>query len=244
MGRAFAAIVLLAGLVVALGVAPSSANDAKPVVELFTSQGCASCPPADALLVELAARGDVIALSEHVDYWNYIGWTDPFSDAGGTERQRAYRRALGLPYVYTPQMVIDGAAEAVGSERSSVEARIAAARAAPHIAIETIRDGDATRVRIPAGQDVAKGAIVWMIDYDRRHTTEIARGENSGVTLVNANVVRKMRKAATYDGAALEFKVDPAKLRDAGRSGCTILVQAADGGRIFGAIAIDADQGS
>ena len=97
------------------------AAERKVVVELFTSQGCSSCPPADAYLGELAQRDDVLALSFHVDYWNYIGWRDPFSKRQWSARQRAYGDTLKRRYVYTPQIVVDGAAEAVGSKRSQVE---------------------------------------------------------------------------------------------------------------------------
>jgi hypothetical protein len=216
----------------------------KPVVELFTSQGCSSCPPADAYLVKLAERGDVIALSMHVDYWNYIGWADPFSDAGATERQHAYRAVLGGKYVYTPQMVIDGQAEAVGSQRSAVEKMISAARSRRHIALEVARTGGAHTVRIAGGQDLAKGATVWQFDIDARHSTHIARGENKGVALVNANVVRRIAKRGTYTGEALDLAVDAAKLRADGRSGCAIVVQSADGGRIFGAVLVQVAAGS
>ena len=235
-----AALILLAGL-----TAPAlAASDAKPVVELFTSQGCSSCPPADAYLVKLARRGDVIALSEHVDYWNYIGWADPFSDAGGTERQQAYRVALGGKYVYTPQMVIDGAAEAVGSETSAVEKRIAAARRIPRVTLAVAHSSDGPVVRIAAGQKLAQGATVWEFDVDARHSTEIARGENKGVTLTNANVVRRIASRGTYAGEAMEIAIDAARLRADGRTGCAILVQSADGGRIFGAVLVDLAEGS
>jgi hypothetical protein len=236
---------LIAAVVVFVTAVPAfAAERVKPVVELFTSQGCSSCPPADAFLAKLAARGDVIALSEHVDYWNYIGWVDPFSDAGGTDRQRAYRAALGGKYVYTPQMVIDGAAETVGSDGGAVEKRIAAARARPHAALEVARVEGSPIVRIPAGQDFAKGALVIQFDIDARHSTRIARGENSGVTLVNANVVRKIAPRGSYTGAALDVPLDAAKLRADGRSGAVVMLQAPDGGRIFGAVLVNIAEGS
>ena len=114
----------------------------KVVVELFTSQGCSSCPPADAYLAELAKRDDVIALSFHVDYWNYIGWKDPFSSPEAAARQRAYGRALQKRYVYTPQIVVDGRAEAVGSNRAVVSSLIKMAQAAQKIDIDVTRNAD------------------------------------------------------------------------------------------------------
>jgi len=247
MRRNFAAALSCAGLAVALGLAaPAAAGSNKPVVELFTSQGCSSCPPADAFLVELSRRGDVIALSQHVDYWNYIGWSDPFSSVEATQRQKAYKHAFGGRFIYTPQMVIDGATEAVGSERATVEARIKAARGHQRMAIRIERDGaDATtRILIPAGFAKARGATVWQMPYDRLHTTQIERGENKGVTLVNANVVRGIVKAGTYTGEAMRISLDLDRLRADGRQGCAILVQDADGGRIWGAVALEFGPGS
>src|SRR3546814_10351162 len=120
---------------------------------LFTSQGCSSCPPADALLVELAREPGILALSFHVDYWDYIGWEDPFAEAQYTERQRDYVYGLGLRYVYTPQMVIDGRHNAVGSHRGAVTRAIAeAAATAPAVAVplEAIGGGRATLSYGPA----------------------------------------------------------------------------------------------
>src|SRR5690348_4653604 len=105
------------------GVLPIQTAIAAPrpiVVELFTSQGCSSCPPADALLNELAQRPDVVALGFHVDYWDYLGWKDPLSAPGSTQRQRDYARLLNQPTIYTPEMVIDGHLQLVGSDRTAV----------------------------------------------------------------------------------------------------------------------------
>jgi hypothetical protein len=227
--------IVAAILMLAFAGTAQAADQAKPVVELFTSQGCSSCPPADALLVELVKKGEVVALSEHVDYWNYIGWMDPFSDAGATERQQKYRKALNARYVYTPQMVFDGTAEASGSDRATVEARLVAAKKRARIVMEV----DGAKVRIPANQLIAKGATVLRFDIDKRHKTRIDRGENKGVTLVNANVVRKIERVGTYNGDALVIAIDAAKLREAGRTGAAIVVQAIPGGRIFGGVLVD-----
>jgi len=113
--------IILAFLAGVLGALPARAAEAPlVVVELFTSQGCSSCPPADSYLGELARRPDVLALAFHVDYWNYIGWTDPFASKLASQRQREYAKHLNLRYVYTPQMVVNGASEGVGSERGVI----------------------------------------------------------------------------------------------------------------------------
>ena len=208
------------------------ADDARPVVvELFTSQGCSSCPPADRLLGELKDRPGVIALSLHVDYWDYIGWQDPYGKARHTERQQAYKRRLGLDYVYTPQIVVDGRLQAVGSQRQAVLERIERARArAPAVRPRLQAD----RAVVPAAA-VAGPARVWLVTFDARHATQVAEGENAGDRLVNHNVVRSWRALGSYTGARLEVPLELADVRAAGRSGCALLVQAADTGQILGA---------
>src|SRR5204863_9059983 len=119
---------LLLSLCLVLAVAPVRADERPIVVELFTSEGCSSCPPADALLAELARRSDVLALSFHVDYWDRLGWKDPFSSRAATDRQNRYATLLALPTVYTPQIVVDGKWEAVGSDRADVERALELAR--------------------------------------------------------------------------------------------------------------------
>src|SRR5437870_8060822 len=119
---------LLLSLCLALHIASAQAGERPIVVELFTSQGCSSCPPADALLAELARRPDVLALSFHVDYWDRLGWKDPFSSRAATERQNRYAKLLALPTVYTPQIVVDGKWQAVGSDRADVEHALDLAR--------------------------------------------------------------------------------------------------------------------
>ena len=211
---------------------PAAAEDARPVVvELFTSPGCSSCPPADRLLGEIKDQPGVIALSLHVDYWDYIGWQDPYGQARHTDRQQAYKRRLGLDYVYTPQIVVDGHLQAVGSRRQAVMARIDRARAqAP-----TVRPRlEGARAVIPAAE-LAEKARVWLVTFDAEHATDVADGENAGDRLVNHNVVRNWQDLGAYTGARREIALDLAAARAAGRGGCALLVQAADTGEILGA---------
>ena len=122
---------LYISLCLAFGIASAEAGERPIVVELFTSQGCSSCPPADALLGELAKRTDVLALGFHVDYWDYIGWKDPYASKLATKRQRQYAETFKLSYVYTPQMVVNGVTESVGSDRAGIEAAVEKAKTRP-----------------------------------------------------------------------------------------------------------------
>jgi hypothetical protein len=219
----------------AMAMAAGSAPAGEPVlVELFTSQGCNSCPPADEYLDTIADRADVLALSFHVDYWNYLGWRDPFSSRAYTDRQRAYRESLRLRHVYTPQIVVDGAAEAVGSDRAAIEALIAQRRAGAKLAVTIAPDGlGGLLARLPAGEGSGE---VWLVEFDRAHKTAVARGENAGRSLVNANVVRSWRKLGEWNGAASEFKLGSPPQAKAG--GCAVIVQRKGTGSVLGAAAL------
>lgn len=226
---------LLALALAAPAAAPAAAATAQPltVVELFTSQGCSSCPPADAYLGELATRPDVLALSEHVDYWDYLGWQDKLASPEITRRQKWYAGKFGMSYVYTPQMVVQGMTHATGSDRSTIErliAEYAKLRRQP-VEVETAA-GKGFTVVIPAGP--ANGqAAVWMAVYERRHQIDIGRGENAGRTVDYHNVVHEMKRIGTWNGQALRI---PVSATDAeGYDGCAILLQATGSGRILGA---------
>ncbi|HEY9539293.1 MAG TPA: DUF1223 domain-containing protein [Kiloniellaceae bacterium] len=220
----------------------TEAGETRPVVvELFTSQGCSTCPPADALLTELADQPGVLALSFHVDYWDYIGWEDPFATAEYTERQRDYVAKLGLRYVYTPQMVIDGRRNVVGTNRPEVTRAIEEATAAAPIVDVTLDDAGGGRARLTAGTAPAEAATVWLITFDDDHDTTIARGENGGRALHNSNVVRALSTLGTWSGEAVTFPLDFAAAKAAGRGGCAVVVQQGRGGPIIGAAVYDLD---
>lgn len=243
---------LVAMLPVMASMAPArAAMTAEPVVvvELFTSQGCSSCPPADAFLGELAERKGLLALSFHVDYWNYMGWKDPFSSAQMTHRQRTYAHRLGQRYVYTPQIVIDGTAQAEGAARTQIESLLVDARKAidKKLPIRISRGGiNEVKVGLPARKmekksaDSAapmksKTATLWLVAYDNKHTTEIGKGENRGRTLSTFNVVRSLKPVATWDGKQADLVINLAEEIAAGYQNCAVLLQAGDGGRIFAA---------
>ena len=223
-------------LAMVIALAPGTAPAEQPVVvELFTSQGCSSCPPADRLIGELAMRDDVIALSLHVDYWDYIGWKDPFGSPQNTERQRRYAEELGLRYVYTPQIVIDGRLNVVGSRRGEVLAGIRAAAKKAKTVEVIFEPDDGGRVIIPAGHAPERGATIWLAVYDRSFETEVKRGENAGRTIENTHVVRRMERLGTWTGARLEIplNLDSASTRD--NYGCAVIVQQGRNGPIIGA---------
>jgi len=234
---------LLIASALLFGIGTASADERRPVVvELFTSQGCNSCPPADAFLGELTARPDVLALSLHVDYWDYIGWKDPFAQRAYTERQRNYSRALNQRFVYTPQMVVDGALQGVGSERATINKlidkahRIAAS--GPAVAVTPVSgSGDQRVVHVGDGKAAAP-AKVWLVFYDSKHETPVHAGENSGRKLANYNVVRTLIPIGEWTGRAADFSVDLDAI-DADCDGAAVIVQTAETGPIIAATRID-----
>ena len=164
----------------------------KAIVELFTSQGCSSCVPADAYFADLAKRKDIVALSLHVDYWDYLGWRDTLSDAAHTERQRSYAAVHGSKRIYTPQMVINGSADFVGSDRVGVDAAIE--RSSLPVPV-SMRKGNGT-VEIEVGRLETPHrlrATIRLVLMTSEAEVAIARGENAGTTIDYYNVVRTMR---------------------------------------------------
>jgi hypothetical protein len=210
-------------------------SDTPVVVELFTSEGCSSCPPADALLGELAGRHDILPLAFHVDYWDYIGWKDPFASRAGTDRQYNYGHALGLKMVYTPQMVIGGSHDAVGSDEGAVSQAIEADASRMKLKISVWRDAQGGyRVTIPAGDAASGPATVWLALYDHAHKTPVTRGENAGTTLTEFNIVREWRKIGEWNGKATEIALNLTPESDE-YDACAVLVQQNGFGPIQGA---------
>jgi hypothetical protein len=167
------------------------------VVELFSSEGCSSCPPADTVLSRLAREqpvpgAEVIALELHVDYWNSLGWADPFSSPAFTARQRAYADAFGQRGVYTPQLVVDGAAELVGSNDAGARAAIAAAAREAKTRVQVTRNGDRVSIAVTDPTENAGAADVWLAVTEDGLSTAVPRGENAGATLAHGPVVRKL----------------------------------------------------
>lgn len=203
--------------------AGASVSDARPplptsaplsttpvVVELFSSEGCSSCPPADRVLAELDRTGvpgaEVVALELHVDYWNDLGWADPFSRASYTDRQGRYGKALGRRGVYTPQMVIDGQAELVGSDATGARNAIAAATARPKTGITLTRMGSQVRIDVPSPPGEA--LQLYVAQVERGLATRVLAGENGGRTLPHGPVVRDLQKLPDLPASTQPFTAD------------------------------------
>jgi hypothetical protein len=218
---------LLLGL--ALMATPATGDPRPVVVELFTSQGCSSCPPADALLGELAKKGEVVALGFHISYWDSLGWKDPLSSPSSTERQKAYARHFTDGRVYTPQMVVDGVSEMVGSDRSAV---LDALRATRPAAIAPVSFADDRR-SVAIGSGAGKGEIV-LVRFVQRRTTHVGAGENTGRIANDFNGVQTLTTLGAWDGSRQSFPIDP----PAPGEGLAILVQAPDGHMLGAALVL------
>jgi hypothetical protein len=211
-----------------LGPTAARAAERPVVVELFTSEGCSSCPPADALLTELSrSRSDLLPLAFHVTYWNGLGWRDPFSLDAATARQRTYGARFG-DGSYTPEMVVDGVKGLVGSDRGEAAAAIAqAGRQAETDAAIHLRRQDGT-VAIAVGAGSGRGKVL-LVGFDPEHRTAVGRGENTGRTLLESNIVRSIRAVGEWSGAALDLSAPVPAGED-----LAVLLEAPDG-RIVGA---------
>lgn len=213
-----------------LASAGHAAETRPVVVELFTSQGCSSCPPADKLLGELAKRNDVIALGFHITYWDGAAWRDPFSRQESTARQVAYDRHLTGGQVYTPQMVIDGTADVIGSDRAAVLTAIGGAKRAAVAPVQFA--ADRRSVTIGSGSSPASGTVI-LARYVLSRTTHVGGGENANRTATDFNGVEEIETLGTWDGKALSLAVEPPGEGE----GIAVVVQAPDG-TILGAAAL------
>ncbi len=216
----------------ALLLLPTAASARPVVLELYTSEACSDCPPADRLLGRLkTAEKDLLALDLHVTYFNDTGWTDPYSLNAATERQEWYARIGRSGEVYTPEAVVDGKTELVGSDRPDIvraiaEARRVAARDAVPLTMTVA--GDRVRVAVGRGSGVAR---IWLFGFDDLHTTHIGGGENIGATLTEVNVVRSMTSLGTWNGGGASFGA----VRPLGEHLAVVLQK--DDGSILGAAA-------
>jgi len=241
IGHLHAIVVLLAGLAAAVAPGPASAAERfTSVVELFTSQGCSSCPPADALLGELAKGDDIIALSLSVDYWDYLGWKDTLASPANSARQRAYARARNDRAVYTPQVVVNGVVHAAGNNPARVaqareEARAQLRDAWVGVSIAS-QDGRLHVSADASGENARyKSGTLWLVLYSKMEKVKIKRGENAGRTIRYHNVVREMSPIGMWRGEAMSLDLPRSDVMGRGYDGCAVLLQAGSAGPIIGA---------
>lgn len=223
---AAAASVLLAGNVSLAG----SVERPVGVIELFTSQGCSSCPPADEVLAELADRGDLVALSYHVDYWDYLGWHDTLATPANTGRQYAYGRSFGGRSVYTPQAVLNGRQHMSGAEREGMLgaiSRMAGAGEGMTIDVSAVYSGETIVIRLGDGAENQKAHVV-LAYFEPESTVAISRGENSGRTIIYRNSVTSVQTVGMWHGKQERLEVPVAEMEQRGAGGCAILLQKVD----------------
>ena len=217
---------------------PGFAAAGRPViVELFTSQGCSSCPPADAFLETLKGKPGVVALSYHVDYWDYLGWRDTLGSPEYSQRQYDYAKSRGDMNVYTPQMIINGGNHYVGSQRSTVSGGIAKARSAIAAQwVDIVMSDNKTDVVIDIAAGAAtKEATLWLMAFAPSITTEIKKGENAGSTVTYYNVVRKMVPAGMWHGEATKLVLPKSSVIPEDCKGWVALLQQGKVGPMIGA---------
>ncbi|MCB1546318.1 MAG: DUF1223 domain-containing protein [Hyphomicrobiaceae bacterium] len=237
-------------LAIALGLGPAQANEPtqpapakaltiKAVLELFTSQGCSSCPRADALLKTYVDRPDVIALTMAVDIWDYLGWKDTLANPFNTRRQRDYAR-VGHSQVYTPQLVVNGMRHVVGSDAKAIEKAIAETNrelAASRVDLSIRAAGDKLILAIGKAQPGAPHmeATVWIASVERSVTVEIKRGENRGRSVTYYNVVRRLSPIGMWDGKAMTVKLASRDIMRTANERCIVLLQKGESGPILAA---------
>ncbi len=211
----------------------------KAVVELFTSQGCSSCPAADAMLSQLATHDDLIAISLSVDYWDYLGWKDTLAQAKFSDRQKAYSKSLGDGMVYTPQMVINGRAHVNGSDEAKIKRAIDKTSDAFANALVPVHMSAADgRLIVEVGgeqETKAKEATVWLAVISPAVEVPIPRGENKGKTVTYSNVVRELIPIGTWNGKQMTVQLQRDSFMHSQAERCAVLVQQGRGGPIVGA---------
>ncbi len=233
-------LALGAGAAAAFAIRPALAGPARAVViELFTSQGCSSCPAADALMGELRQMPGVIVLSYNIDYWDYLGWRDTLASPEKSQRQYDYAKARGDMDVYTPQVVVDGGSHYQGSDKAVILAAIARARAAAPenpIAISLAADGHEFVVEIGKGS-VAPEATLWLMPIMPSVAVKIEKGENAGKEIVYYNAVRTLVPAGMWHGAAMTLRLPKDSIALSCCRGAVALLQQGKAGPILAAAA-------
>jgi hypothetical protein len=231
--------VVASALTVTLATLPSGAqaesrtsesrtSEPRAVIELFTSQGCSSCPAADKLLGELSKDPSLVAISVAVDYWDYLGWQDTLAIPGHTKRQKAYAHVRGDRELYTPQVIVNGSVQALGNDRGAIERAILASRynntTALSLPLTLSVDNDKLTVSAPAGKSDTS-AEVWLCPLSKAVQVAIGRGENSGKTVTYHNVVRRWVKLGVWTGKAESWSIPVSDIKTDGIDAVAVVVQ-------------------
>jgi len=235
----FSRLPLLCAAWLALSPGPAAAADVRAVVELFTSQGCSSCPPADKLLGELAKDPSLVVMTLPVDYWDYLGWKDTLANARYSARQRAYARERGDREVATPQAVVNGVAAVVGSDKAAIERAIAQTRSKALIApLSITAAGDKLTINMAASEHDHVRGEVWLCAMSKAVPVNIGRGENNGRQITYYNVSRRWLKVGDWNGKAANWTVSLADIKAEGVDAAAAIVQSGNSenpGAILGA---------
>jgi hypothetical protein len=234
VGHRLASVPLVAGFLFA-GFINAQAGEPRALLELFTSQGCSSCPPADKLLGEMSADPSLVALSVPIDYWDYLGWKDTLASPGHSARQRAYAHLRGDRQVYTPQVVVNGATHALGSDRAAIEHAIAQTDQKPGVMSLPVLlsiGGNDLSVKVDAAKDATKDAAktdhtaeVWLCPVMKSVSVTIERGENRGRTITYHNVVRDWLKLGDWNGTQVSWNVPLSEIEKNEGDAAAVMVQ-------------------
>ncbi|HTW33734.1 MAG TPA: DUF1223 domain-containing protein [Rhizomicrobium sp.] len=231
---------LLAAIMVFAAPAADAGGKRPVLVELFTSQGCSSCPPADALLARLADRRDVLALTLPVTYWDMLGWKDTLASEGNTRRQKAYAAAMGRGGVYTPQVIVDGVTDVVGSREQAIEAAIVSRGGdQASVPVDLHISHAELQIKVGAGDGVPNpNATIWLFHILGRAQVAIGSGENGGHTLGYRNIVRDLKAVGMWKGQAVSLDLPRAEMTNAPYDAIAVVVQQNGYGRVLGAAEI------
>jgi hypothetical protein len=219
-------IPLAAGLALTGSVHAQELTKLKGVVELFTSQGCASCPPADAALQKLIAQGNVVALAYHIDYWNYLGWNDTMSSKDNTARQYAYARTLGRSSVYTPQAIVNGRDHLNGADLGAINVKLddlARAGQGLTVPVSATMKGDELMINIAAGKGKANVVVAY---FDREQSVDVTKGENVGHQIAYMHSVSDVETVGMWEGKPMSLTLPANVMEKTGRKGLAVLLQA------------------
>jgi hypothetical protein len=218
-------VMILAGLLPAASALSGDLREPKGVVELFTSQGCSSCPPADATFGQLVAQGDVVALSYHVDYWNYLGWADTLSSKENTERQYGYAKTMGRSGVYTPQAVINGRDHVKGTDLAAINEKVDSLRGRGQglvVPVTAAMRGDEIDIEIGEGQGQADVVVAY---FTKRQQIEVTKGENSGKSMDYWHSVYDVQSVGMWNGKSMKLTLPGKIMGKSKKDGCAILLQ-------------------